>query len=56
VAKDDQEAGAVARGTKPAFIDLIEFADDVQTYFRELVLEKVEEKWKKVFDGVLFPQ
>lgn len=54
--KDDQEAAAISRERKPTFIDLIEFANDVQTYFREFVLEKVEEKRKKVFDGVLFPK
>jgi hypothetical protein len=41
---------------EPTIIDLVEFADDVQTYFRELVLEEVEEKRKKVFDGVLFSE
>ena len=37
----------------PTFVDLIKFADDIQTDLRELVLEEVEEKWKKVFDGRL---
>lgn len=38
------------------FINLIKFADDVQTDFRELVLEEVEEKREKVFNGGLFPK
>lgn len=56
LAKDDQEAGEVSSETKPTFIDLVELADDVQTYFRELVLEEVEEKWQKVLDGVLLSE
>lgn len=32
------------RRPKSTFVDLIQFADDVQAYFRELVLEEVEEK------------
>lgn len=56
MAEDDQEAGTVPCEESPTFVDLIEFADDIQAYFRELVLEKVEEKRKKVFDGELFPK
>jgi len=40
----------------PTFVDLIEFADDIQTDLRELVLEEVEEKWEKVFNGWLLPK
>jgi hypothetical protein len=54
VAKHDQEAGRVPCKTKFTFVDLIEFADDIQAYFRELVFKKVEEKRKKVFDSELF--
>jgi hypothetical protein len=33
---------------------LIELADNVQTYFREFVLEEVKEKREEMFDGELF--
>ena len=42
--------------TKPTCVDLIKFADDVQTNLWELVLEEVKEKRQKVFDGELLPQ
>jgi hypothetical protein len=35
---------------------LIEFAYNIQTHFWELILEEVEEKRKKVFDGELFSE
>ena len=55
--KDDQGAGTPpSSGTKHTFIDLIEFADNIQTNLRELILEEVEEKRQKVFDGGLLPQ
>ena len=38
------------------FVDLIEFADDVQANLWELVLEEVEEKRKKVFNCELLPK
>ena len=41
---------------RPTFVDLIEFADYIQTDLWELVLEEVEEKWEKVFDGRLLPK
>ena len=40
----------------PTFVDLIEFADDIQANLRELVLEEVEEEREKVFDGRLLPK
>jgi len=40
----------------PTLVDLIEFADDIQTDLWELVLEEVKEKRQKVFDGRLFPK
>ena len=42
--------------TVPTFVDLIEFADDVQTDLWELILEEVKEKWEEVFDGELLPE
>lgn len=41
---------------KHTFVDLIQFADDVQTNLWELVFEEVEEKRQKVLDGKLFPE
>ena len=54
---DYQGAGAPPLcEAKPTFIDLIEFADNIQTNLRELVFEEVEEKRQEVFDGGLLPQ
>lgn len=54
--KDDQKTGTGTHGTNPTFVHLIEFADNVQTYFRELILQKVEEKREQVFNSGLFPE
>lgn len=37
-------------------VNLIELADNVQSDLRKLVLEEMEEKRKKVFDGGLLPE
>jgi len=55
-AKDDQKVNTVLREAKRTFVDLIQFADDVQTNLWELVLEEMEEKRQKVFDGRLLPE
>ena len=55
-AEGNQEVDTALCEATLTFVDLVEFANDVQSDLRELVLEEVEKKREKVFDCGLFPK